>query len=128
MLTIVDFSGAIKYFIVGFFLITTLSILGSIASRRLNFKYVFLIAPAILIYLFLGFMISKWFKPDFTFVLCAILGLFGNAVSSIAAISFKANMNLSEIKALKSYKTAFAMAFIGGCLGIVGYYIRQIYS
>ena len=128
MLTILDFSGAIIYFIVGFFLITSLSILGSIASRRLNFKYVFLIAPAILIYLFLGFMISKWFKADFTFVLCAILGLFGNAVSSRVAISFKANMNLNEIKALKSYKTTFAMTFIGGCLGIVGYYIRQIFS
>lgn len=127
MLTILEISGATKYFIIGFFLISSLSTLGAIASRRFNFKYTYLVVPSILIYLFLGFMLSKWFIIEFTFLVCAILGLFDALVGSRLAIFFRANVNSKEVKILESSKTVIAMTVLAGCLGCVGFSLRRIF-
>lgn len=129
MLNLLDISEGIKYFLIGLMLITSIDILGAIASNKFNFKYAYLISLSVLIYVFVGFIISKWFNIEVTFFVCAILGLFDGSVGIRLAIILKANMNLQEnqIKKLKSYKTALNMALIGGALGILGYCIQKLF-
>lgn len=130
LLTILDISGAVPAFACGILLIASLRFFGSITSKQRDLNYLLITAPAILAYLFMGLVMSKWFNAQGTFEAGCVWGLFDGTVGSRIAIFSNAKKGLreNEIKALESCHVIIRMIIIGGCVAILGRFIRQIFT
>lgn len=114
-------------FILGVILLTLLDCIGAIASDRMHFKYIRLIAVSLAIYVFIGFFLAKVTSYPVTALYMGLLGLFDGTIGLRLSIHFNANMGLTEeqIEKMQSVRTAVWMIFVGISFGSLGYAIAQ---
>src|SRR5579885_1208685 len=101
-------------FLLGVVLITLLDSVGAIASNRMNFRYIKLIALSLAIYVFTGYILGKVADFPVMALYMGLLGFFDGTIGLKLSIRFKANMGLSEEqgKKIQSANTAVMMILI----------------
>jgi hypothetical protein len=110
---------ALSITLMGLFLIIVLDILGSIASRKFGFKYVYLAPISFVIYIVVSFLITKNINWITALIVTAFLGIFDATIGWKLAIFFKANAEQKyEITASNVFRV-LKMIMIFGIVGVV---------
>ena len=120
-----NFTNGFVYLISGLVIITVVDTLGSIASRRLNFKYIYLIPLSLVIYIGLGYWVCRDYGLYTGCLVNGLLGLFDGTVGAWLSIALKANTGLSEEKKtqLSKGKAAGFMMIFAVIMALLGYLI-----
>lgn len=108
---------ALSITLMGLFLIIILDILGSIASRQFDFKYVYLAPISFAIYIFVSFLITKNIDWKIALIVTAFLGTFDATIGWKLSTFFKAN---TEMKYEITIPNVFSIVIITIIFGIIG--------
>lgn len=113
------------YFLLGLAVIIFISTIGAVGSRKLDFKYSYLGVISVLLYIGLGFLISKQEGILHVLIINGILGLLDSTLGYNLSISFKANNGYAKQESLKmiGLKTSIGMILFTVALGLVGYVV-----
>lgn len=103
--------------------ITLIATLGAIASRKFNFKYVYLILPSSAVYIGLAIISSDHYNLYTTLLINALVGFYDGTIGFKLSIYLKANTGLDEEKSIQyqNSKQAFMMICVAVMLGLIGY-------
>jgi hypothetical protein len=117
------------YLAIGISLITLISTAGAIASRKLNFKYTYLAIISLVIYITIGYFISKEHGLKVCLVVNGLLGLFDGTAGLKLSILLKANTGISTEESLKKAdtKTAILMSLLAILFGLIGFGITKLH-
>jgi hypothetical protein len=124
-----NYSHALICLGIGLLSLLLIATIGSIASRKLNFKYTYLAILSLLIYISAGYFVSKEYPLSTALLVNFLLGFFDGTAGFKLSVALKANMGLSaeEITKLVNAKTSpLVMIFISLLLAVVGYGLAQI--
>ena len=118
----------IKYLIIGIFSITLVDTLGAVASRKMNFKYIYLSIFSFAIYILFAFFFSKEYILTNVLLTNAILGLYDCTIGLWLSIVLRANNGLTaeQIKELFTLKSSIAMIVISVIFGLMGFELSKI--
>ncbi|HUM98259.1 MAG TPA: hypothetical protein PK275_10400 [Chitinophagaceae bacterium] len=118
----------IKYLIIGIFSITLVDTLGAVASRKMNFKYIYLSIFSFAIYILVAFFVSKEYILTNVLLTNAILGLYDCTIGLWLSIVLRANNGLTaeQIKELFTLKSSIAMIVISVIFGLMGFELSKI--
>ena len=113
---------ALPTIITGFLLITLLDILGSIASRQMNFNYGYLLPFSFLIYTFIPFIIAKNFDKKTGIISAGLLGLFDATIGWEFSMLLQANTGSSRLNITPAVfiMNILFMILISTLLGLLG--------
>ena len=96
------YTNLIKYLIIGIFSITLVDTLGAVASRKMNFKYIYLSFISIAIFILVAFFVSKEYILTNVLLTNAILGLYDCTIGLWLSIVLRANNGLTA-EQIKDY-------------------------
>ena len=115
------------YFLVGIFLIALADILGSVSSRKANYSYTRLAPLSFIIYIFLGYLLSKVAQFEYVIILSCLAGVFDATVGWKLALVFKANIKMTEEELEKVTLTSrlVIMICLAALFGYIGYCIGK---
>lgn len=114
--------------LIGFVLIALVDIIGSIASKQLNFNYSSLYPISYIIYITIPFLIAKQRNRKSAIISGALLGLFDSTVGLKLSIALKANtgnININSITPAVIIAMAIIMTLIGLLCGLLGYWLSK---
>ena len=80
--------------LIGIISIIILDVMGSILSRIIGFKYVYLAPLSFAIYTYISFMITKEVDWKIAILIVSLLGVFDATIGWKLSIYFKANMDM----------------------------------
>lgn len=122
------YTNLIKYLIIGIFSITLVDTLGAVASRKMNFKYIYLSIFSFAIYILVAFFVSKEYILTNVLLTNAILGLYDCTIGLWLSIVLRANNGLTaeQIKELFTLKSSIAMIVISVIFGLMGFELSKI--
>ncbi|HMW65385.1 MAG TPA: hypothetical protein PKC82_00550 [Chitinophagaceae bacterium] len=122
------YTNLIKYLIIGIFSITLVDTLGAVASRKMNFKYIYLSFISIAIYILVAFFVSKEYILINVLLTNAILGLYDCTIGLWLSIVLRANNGLTaeQIKELFTLKSSIAFIVISVFFGLIGFELSKI--
>jgi len=113
------------YFLTGLICITLIDTVGAVASRKLNFKYTYLSIVSFIVYIGIGYLISKQYGLTIALIVNAILGLYDSTVGMSLSIRAKANTgNITGVEG--NPKMIVGMIITALFLGIFGYFLSGI--
>jgi hypothetical protein len=117
----------ILYTITGILLISLMSTVGAIASRKLKFNYGMLSPISFIIYTFIGFLIAKDKPMDVVFACNALIGIFDATAGWNLLMKLKANTGGAEeqLVVLTEGQRTILMTVIAGVFGMIGYMIAH---
>ena len=113
------------WLIIGIISIIILDVLGSITSRLMGFKYVYLAPISFIFYTFLAFIITRDLNWRIAILVSLFLGVFDATIGWKLSIFFKANVDTSYQITLQN---VFSMAFLTTIFGIIGSLIALKFS
>ncbi len=115
------------YFILGLILITLIGTLGAILSRKLSFNYTWFSILSSIVFIGVGYVLSKKADLSLVLLLVGLLGLYDGSIGLRLSLFFKANNGLDQEKAreMVSVKTAIGMMGIACFFGFIGYLIAS---
>jgi hypothetical protein len=102
---------------IGVMSIIILDILGSVASRIIGFKYVYLAPLSFAIYTFISFMITREVDWKIAILIVSLLGVFDATIGWKLSVYFRANM---DIKYQITMQNVLSMAFLTTIFAIIG--------
>lgn len=114
-----------KLTFIGFIAIVLLDVVGSIASKQLNFEYSYLTIVSLLIYLIIAYKIAETADLRVTTLLSGTLGLFDGAIEFIISQLLEANTISIKLSASIVLFTAITMAVISSIIGIITWFVRE---
>lgn len=117
--------------LMGFVLITLLDIVGSIASRQMNFNYSDLLPIPFLIYIAIPFLIVKRGNKRTAIISGGFLGLFDATIGQKLSILLQANTGDFDINSITPsvfIVTAMMMSVVGCLCGLFGYWLSIKFS
>jgi hypothetical protein len=105
--------------------VTLIAILGSIASRKLGFKYAYFIIPSSAVYILLAIISSSKHSLYTTLLINAIVGFYDGTIGFKLSIILKANTGLNDEQRIKYQNSSMGlmMSSIAILLGLIGYAI-----
>ncbi|WP_315815424.1 hypothetical protein [Paraflavitalea speifideaquila] len=105
--------------------VTLIGTIGAIASRRLNFNYMWLSIASCIVYTYIGYRVAAIEGPLMAIIVNNLVGFYDATVGLKLAIGLRANFELSEEdkKYLSPPYTISSMLFIATALALLGYYI-----
>ncbi len=110
------------YFLAGLICITLIDTVGAVASRKLNFKYTYLSIVSFIVYIGIGYLISKQYGLTFALIVNAILGLYDSTVGLSLSIRAKANTgNITGVEG--NPKMIIGMIITAVFFGLMGYFL-----
>jgi hypothetical protein len=109
----------------GLVAVTLIGTIGAIASRRLNFNYMWLSIASCIVYTYVGYRVAANYGPLMAVIINNLVGFYDATVGLKLAMGLKANYELSEEekKYLTPPYTISSMLFIATALALLGYYI-----
>jgi hypothetical protein len=115
----------ISLLLIGLTCITLIDTLGAIASKKCNFKYTYLSVLSFMVYIGIGFLLSKHFEIIIILAMNALLGLYDSTIGLKLSIRLKANSeNIALIDG--SAKMVISMIIVAAFFGLIGYCIYGI--
>ena len=105
--------------LLGLFSIIVLDSLGSIASRKLGFKYVYLSLFSFFIYIFISFLITKNINWVTALIVTFFLGIFDATIGWKLAMFFKANVEPKYEITILNVFSAVIFIMIFGIVGVL---------
>lgn len=114
---------AIPYVFFAMLFLTILCSVGSVASRKLQFNFVYLSILSYLIYIFLGYLISAKTNLSTALLASLVVGFYDATVCWKLCIKLNANMGLEteQIQSLTTSKTLTIMLFLAPFFAFIGY-------
>jgi len=122
-----NYTNALIYLIAGLGAITLIDVLGSIASRKLNFKYIYLIILSSAAYIVIGYLVSKEYGLPMGLVVNGLIGFYDGTIGAKLSIILKAKTYLNEekTKQLSKGKAAPFMILVGFFFALIGFLISK---
>jgi hypothetical protein len=113
----------LKYFSLGLVGILIIDIFGSIASRKLDFNYVYLSVLSFVLYSYIGFSISESCGIASALITNFVIGLIDGTLGVFISVKLKANTNLTEKERrdIPGIYTVLTVLFFALISTIVGY-------
>lgn len=120
------FVPAIPYTLFAILLLTLLCTVGAIASRVLQFNFVYLSILSYLVYALLGYYISSKANLSTALLASLVVGFYDATVCWQLCIKLRANMGLEteQIKNLTTTKTLTIMLFMAPFFAFIGYLFK----
>ena len=120
-----NYTPAILTFIISLILITLISTLGAIASRKLKFNYMWLGLLSLALYVFNGYYLSREYSLSMALLVNGLLGFYDGTVSMRLCLIFKARTGLEEedMKSMISGKTGLTMTTMAFVFTLIGYWL-----
>jgi len=113
------------YFLTGLIFITLIDTIGAFASRKLNFKYVYLSVVSFIVYVGIGYLISKQYGVTLALITNAILGFYDSTVGMRLSIIVKANSN--DVTGIEGNpKMIIGIITTAISFGLVGYFLSGV--
>ena len=111
--------------LMGLILVTVLDTLGAISSRKAGYNYAYLAPLSFIVYLSIGYFLSKAVQIEIAILLTGIVGIYDGTIGWKLALALKANMPMSQedLKKMTIANRVVTMAVFSGFLGYVGYSI-----
>ena len=115
----------VLYTVLGLLTITLIDTIGSIVSRRLNFKFVYLAPLSLITFATVGYFVSKDYNLSTAITCTSLLGFYDATAGWQFSLFLKANSGLSEeqIKQSSTVSRVVGMIIIAVVLGYLGYII-----
>jgi hypothetical protein len=122
------YSGILLLFIIDLISITLIDTLGAIASRKLNFKYIYLSALSFLVYIVIGYLVSKPYSLTIALFINGILGLYDGTIGLYLSLTLKANngMDDEQIQKVLGVNSAIVMIITSIPLTLIGYGLTHL--
>jgi hypothetical protein len=123
-----NYTDFILYFCIGLVCITLIDTVGAIASRKLNFKYVYLSILSFLVYIFIGYIISKQYNLTTAIYINGILGFYDGTIGFWLSIKLKANngLRIEQSQNVLGLQTGIIMTVVAIIFAFIGYSILSI--
>lgn len=120
-----NYKPAILTFFISLIIITLISTLGAIASRKLKFNYMWLGLLSLALYVFNGYYLSRDYSLSMALLVNGLLGFYDGTVSLRLCIHFNAftGMEQEDLKSMISGKNGLMMATIAFAFTFVGYWM-----
>jgi len=120
-----DLRDIILLLISGLGAVTTIDILGSISSRKLNYKYVYLTPLSFLIYFWSGYRGHFIATLPWTLIIVCLIGVYDGTIGWRLSIVLKANFADKEeyTKNLSPASRISSMIVMSGLFGLLGFVI-----
>ena len=114
---------AFPYIVYAILAVTLLCTIGSIASRRLQFNFVYLSLFSYLVYILLGYFVSLKANLSSALLSSLIVGFYDATVGWNLCIKLNANMGLEseQVKNLSTSKTLTIMLFMAPFFAFIGH-------
>ncbi|WP_148115051.1 hypothetical protein [Chryseotalea sanaruensis] len=102
---------------------TTIDVLGSISSRKLNYKYVYLTPISFLVYFWLGYRGHSISTLPWTLIIVCLTGIYDGTIGWKLSIILKANFADKEeyTKTLSLTSRISGMLVMSGIFGLLGF-------
>ena len=109
----------------GLLAITLIDTLGAIASRKFNFKYVYLSVFSFVVYTLLGYFVAREYSLNATIVSTCLVGIYDATVGWHFSLVLKANNGLTEeqMQQMNPLSRIISMIGIGIIFGYIGYFL-----
>lgn len=117
------------YFIYGLVAITGIATLGAVASRKFEFKYSAFIILSLVIYISMGYFISKDFEFKRAVLVNGLLGLYDGTIGFWLSLKLKANTGISdkELEVIKGKPSiAITMVVLAIVFAAIGYSLTTV--
>jgi hypothetical protein len=103
--------------------VTTIDVLGSISSRKLNYNYVYLTPLSFLVYFCIGYQGHFIATLPWTLIIVCLIGIYDGTIGWRLSIILKANFADKEeyTKALTLSSRISGMIVMSGILGFLGF-------
>jgi hypothetical protein len=102
---------------IGIISIVILDVLGSIASRVIGFKYVYLAPLSFVVYVSLSFMITRQIDWKIAILIVTLLGVFDATIGWKLSVYFKANMDMAYQITIRN---VLSVAFLMSIFAVIG--------
>lgn len=120
-----DLTSLVVLFASGLVAVTTIDVLGSISSRKLNYKYVYLTPLSFLVYFFMGYQGHFIATLPWTLIIVCLTGIYDGTIGWRLAIILKANFadKAEQMKSLSLSSRISSMIIISGMFGLSGFIV-----
>ncbi len=107
--------------------ITIIDTVGAVASRKLNFRYMWLSVLSFAVYIFIGYTVSSQGGLLLAVIVNFLLGFYDATVGNQLAIALKANYMLKEEekKYLSNHYSILSMMLFAPLMAFIGYLIAR---
>ena len=118
-----DLTNIIVLLASGLLAVTTIDVLGSISSRKLNYKYVYLTPISFLVYFWLGYRGHFIATLPWTVIIVCLTGLYDGTIGWRLSIILKANFADKEeyTRNLSLSSRVSGMIVMSGIFGFLGF-------
>lgn len=122
------YSGLLLLLVIGLASITLIDTVGAIASRKLNFKYIYLSALSFSVYIIIGYLISKQYGLTAALFINGILELYDGTIGLYLSLILKANngMDDEQIQKMLGINSAIVMIIMSIPFTLIGYGLAHI--
>ena len=122
-----NYTNALIYLIAGLGTITLIDAVGSVASRKLNFKYVYLIIFSLAAYIVIGYLVSKEYGLSAGLLVNGLIGLYDGTIGAKLSIILKAktDLNAEQTRQLSKGKAAPFMILVGFVFALIGFLLSK---
>ena len=116
------------YTLAGILLVTIIDVLGSIASRKLDFNYGYLTPLSLGIYMLVGYQVSKEYGLIYAVISTCIVGVFDATAGWQLSAALKANTGLDDeqLEKISLGYRIFGMIGIAAVFGFLGHFVAQM--
>jgi hypothetical protein len=118
----------VLYLAAGLISITLIDTVGAIASRKMNFRYIYLSALSFLVYILIGYFISKQYGLTVALFINGIVGLYDGTIGLYLSLILKANngMDDEQIQKMLGINSAIVMIITSIPFTLIGYGLSRI--
>jgi hypothetical protein len=112
----------------GLLAVTFIDVVGSITSRPLNYKYVYLTPISFLVYGSLGFWGQDIASLTWTLIIACLIGVYDGTIGWKLSIILRANFGDKEehTKNLAMSSRISGMIIMSGVFGLIGYVVAGL--
>jgi hypothetical protein len=112
----------------GLVTVTLIDVLGSISSRRLNYRYVYLTPVSFMAYSLIGYLGYQITPLMWTLLIVCMVGIYDGTIGWKLSIILKANFGDKEehIKNLSIFSRVTGMLILSGVFGLLGYFVAGL--
>ena len=123
-----NYTNAVIYLLVGLAIITVIDTLGAIASRKLKFKYSYLIILSTAIYIYISYLTSAEYGLFPALLVNGLIGFYDGTIGFKLSILLNANTGLDKQKSMEhlNERTALFMIIMASIFAIIGFVISKI--
>ena len=123
-----DLLSSLRLLALGIVAITIIDILGSVSSRKLNYKYVYGAPVSLFVYCLIGYKGHHTTTLPWTLLIVCLVGIYDGTVGWWLSVVLKANFADREerAKSVSRLSRIVSMMLISGFFGLIGFFIAGV--